>query len=607
MDLTSRNQAIPGLATILLSLSMIAGLQVLLVQSDVTTLSRGDLVDSDAYMHLLRAQQLYETGRWYDAVSPRSNAPYGELMHWTRPFDLLLLAGGWLGAVFTDFRSALFGWGLIISPVLQALAVIVLYWGTRPYLSRPGFLLAALLFAAQPHIELNFLFGRPDHHGLQLLLLTVVLSALLRHFADPGRGGLVAAAGVATGVSMWVTVEALLVVFIVGAGLGLAWLKSGGRDARDLVVYMVALLATMTLALAIEHPPAEWLAVEYDRLSLVQWMLAAALVVAGVIVASGDRYCRRVGARALLAGAAALIPAAVMAFGFPRFFGGPFVEMDPALGPAWMDTLADAQPLLPTSASLAAQFFMLLGPVLICVPYLLYRLARSNPATWRADLLLLVGVLVYTAEGLYHARAAGFAQLLLVLPWTCLLIALWRADWRLPVGGVRLPVRGPACMVALLGHLIVAAIFVSLPAADPAEARQAACPWPALIDHLNAARPNGGMGILLTPDLYRGPEILYRTPYAIVGTPYHRNEAGILDSYNFFKAADPADAQAIAERRGIGLVLLCRPARVIREEDPKPAQTLADRLARDRPPAWLEPLALPPDITGRFVLYRWVP
>ncbi len=61
----------------------------------------------DGYMRLNRVTQLYLTGDWYDSGIRRSNAPYGEVLHWTRPLDLLLLAGAFVSAPFSDFRTGL--------------------------------------------------------------------------------------------------------------------------------------------------------------------------------------------------------------------------------------------------------------------------------------------------------------------------------------------------------------------------------------------------------------------------------------------------------------------------------------------------------------------
>ena len=60
--------------------------------------------DFDGYWHLLRVESLYNTGNIYDTALFRSNAPYGESLHWTRSFDLILYAGAYLGSFFVDFK-----------------------------------------------------------------------------------------------------------------------------------------------------------------------------------------------------------------------------------------------------------------------------------------------------------------------------------------------------------------------------------------------------------------------------------------------------------------------------------------------------------------------
>jgi len=89
-------------------------------------LRRGDLADSDCYMRLVRVRQLWTTGRWYDSTIPRSNVPYGEELHWTRPLDLLLLLGAAPASLVVGFNEALFGWGVAVSPLLLLATLLTL-------------------------------------------------------------------------------------------------------------------------------------------------------------------------------------------------------------------------------------------------------------------------------------------------------------------------------------------------------------------------------------------------------------------------------------------------------------------------------------------------
>lgn len=94
----------------------IALLLVLYYMFGSTPGSKYTLADSDCYMHLIRASDLYNHGQWYDPVWIKSNAPFGEPLHWSRPFDVLLLAGAVPLSVFVDFETALFWWGVCAKP-----------------------------------------------------------------------------------------------------------------------------------------------------------------------------------------------------------------------------------------------------------------------------------------------------------------------------------------------------------------------------------------------------------------------------------------------------------------------------------------------------------
>ncbi len=66
---------------------------LLLAAAHDTPILTGGLLGPDSYMRMVRVEALLDTGAWYDHRIERSNAPFGEELHWTRPFDLLLLAG----------------------------------------------------------------------------------------------------------------------------------------------------------------------------------------------------------------------------------------------------------------------------------------------------------------------------------------------------------------------------------------------------------------------------------------------------------------------------------------------------------------------------------
>ena len=68
-------------------------LQIAMVWRTPAILENQYLSDADGYTRLARVEALVENGDWYDDAAVRANVPYGTTLHWTRPFDVLLLAG----------------------------------------------------------------------------------------------------------------------------------------------------------------------------------------------------------------------------------------------------------------------------------------------------------------------------------------------------------------------------------------------------------------------------------------------------------------------------------------------------------------------------------
>jgi hypothetical protein len=117
----------------------------------------------------------------------------------------------------------------------------------------------------------------------------------------------------------------------------------------------------------------------------------------------------------------------------------------------------------------------------------------------------------------------------------------------------------------------------------PRAAASSACTSPealATLSHLPPAR-------LLAP-LDLGAYAIGATRLAVVGAPYHRNNAGNVAVYRFFLGR-PDQAATIARTLNIRYVALC--ADSFAELDMEPP--LAAQLRAGHPPRWLRPLGKP--------------
>ncbi len=191
----------------LLFFGLSLALQGGLVVSNALPVLDGQLLGTDAYMRLVLVTQLYEKGAWFDGGVARSNAPYGEVLHWTRPLDVLLLAGAWALKPFFGFKGGLYWSGALVSPILWALTCLAFAWASAPFFARDRRPLAMIAFVVQPGVIAYSLAGRADHHMLILLIFVVSLGLTARLLLRPYRAGLAIAAGAAAGLGIWVSVE----------------------------------------------------------------------------------------------------------------------------------------------------------------------------------------------------------------------------------------------------------------------------------------------------------------------------------------------------------------------------------------------------------------
>lgn len=579
----------------LLFTATVAALSALLVLRVFPGLLDGLLVDTDSYMRLVRVRQLAGTGEWFDGgVIRRSNAPFGSSLHWTRPVDVLILLGGWLLTPFLGFERALHLAGVLLSPVLLIAVCFTTARAVRPLAGTRVRYYAMIAVLAQVGLMGYALPGRADHHLLILLAFVAMNGAALRLFLEsPGRwAGWAAGAWAAFG--LWISTEFLVPLAVLLATLAAAWAVRGRELASGARSVALGLLGVTALAVLVEHPPSALSVAEYDRISVVHLFLAG--LTAGFWAGAASPAASRLGlgGRFGYVAVGGLLAAGLVRVVFPGFFGGPMVDVDPELRRSWLPFLTEYQPyLVPHGVADLGRIVAYLGHALLAVGVIVYGLLKRPWTRWtQAWVLLGAGLGVFIPLGIRWVRFVPYAELLGVLGTMVLLArALRWMEGRL--SGVRLSAARVSTTAGLLaGPILLGAVVMAVGgeaggAVQEAGRTQAgSCPVEALVAALNDP---GGVGdrprtVLAHVDL--GPMLLYRTPHAVVGTPYHRNARGILDTYRIMHATETDEARRRMAQRGIDVVVPCGfqtpPARV--EGGTEPFVSL---LRRGAAPAWL--------------------
>ena len=576
----------------------------------------GELIGTDGYMRLVRAELLQETGAWFDGRIPRSNAPYGDTLHWTRPFDVLILGVTWLLVPFLGFEKAVFWGGSFVSPILFLASAYAITWAAKPVVDREHRPYVIVAFLAQLGVLAYSLPGRIDHHTLQIFLLTLTIGLVVRLCAGRPRGAVAVFAGVVLGVGLWVSVEFLLVVLLAMATLWVLWLCRGSEGAGPAMKLAAGFAGAVILALLIERPIGALWVEEHDRISVVHLTVALTHLSFWALVVLGERKTRSplsLRGRWICSLVGALAGGALIYVVYPKLFGGGMVDVDPEVFRVFLSKVKELQPLMPSDARNFGRFLFWLGSALICLPFALGLLwTRRRDRDWGVWVFFTLALGLYLVFSLRHVRFAPFAELLAVVPLVCLVGALRRRLGWIASETWREAARSLVSLVVILG-ISGAGLFLGFraqPGGGAAVALGGAagagdCDIKAIAAYLNQPQPFGARFRIIATHVDFGPELLYRTEHAVVGTPYHRNTRGILDTYRIFSATEDSESKSLLDARGIELVLLCpSPREALLYTSQAQGTTLYERLLDERVPAWMQPVVLPEALAARFRLYR---
>jgi hypothetical protein len=623
-------------------------LQGLLLARDDWAVLRGELTGPDDYMRLDRVIELHESGAWYSTIFSRANVPYGEHYQWTRPLDALLLAGSAPLSLFVEFRTALHWWGVMISPVLHLLALLTLIWAVAPLMDPRTLVYVGLMALCQPALLFYFMPGRSDHHSLLYLLFAVSVGLGLRLVRGSLDRRLAVTAGAVAALAIWVSVESLVPVAYLIGGLGLLWLAVGEDFARKGLWYSVGLFGGTVVALLLERPWHDLDAAQYNRLSVVHLFVAGLMfsfwLAASVLERWRPAGGRRSG-RVAVSVAGVGVAAAVIALVFPKFFAGPMTDLDPRIAEHWVDLMVPTmRPLVWPEDPVGSlrNSLIYVGAAVLALPAALAFARRSPRAEAKCWAFLAVGLAGFLLMGLFAPqghRWATYATMLLAAPYAGLLFVVLqrlglermsptRAASAAPDAGraprllrtVAVSVGSTATIIIFgVGFSILAALLPQSTALQAKGERE--CTAGAVASYLNATKAysNRPQYILALPIL--GAELLYRTPHRVVATGYAiwstatrdggagtsggDYPAGLVDTYDFFSAAENDPAHRIVAERGVDLVLICPYSNehaLYRRADG--ASTLYQRLAEGDLPPWLREVPLPHDLASYFRLFR---
>jgi hypothetical protein len=410
-----------------------------------------------------------------------------------------------------------------------------------------------------------------------------------------------------------VSPEGLLVIAVATGFLAYRWVSRGGANLRAIVFYCLGLSTVVMGAVAAERPPAEWLTVDYARISIVHVTIALTMTVAAISLRALDRarLVTSVTGRSLCGVNVAAAVAIGLMLLFPLVLRSPFLVIDSGQAEHFLGQISELQSPVPQSLSSVpvALFIFNLGPPITALAFVLGALVRGRIDDRPRHILYLITLLVFIPYALLFARGLLLVAFAGLLPWSEMLPSMWRraqVSWRnrryQMAGAVGLAIVA-ACSASWLGGFAVAVAFdfkLNLRISPNCRYSEIA----GYIDRL----PEDSTARLIVTHRNSGPEVAYRTNYAVL-TANYINPAGFEDANTIYygKPGDPA-VENIAARRDIRFFLFCKNIRSSeRQFLSDQRDILVSRLFLGEPPPWLTRVELPPPLDRNFLLYRRVP
>ncbi len=565
---------------------------------------RGELIDTDSYLHVVRLRSVLAHGGWHGSFFLRDNAPFGLVLHWTKAYDLIFLA---LAAPF----AAPVGWDTaltLVAPAIGPLAACALIlagmWAAAPVCGAAEQRLIGVIVALAPMLLFDGSIGDADHHVMVVAAWLLFMGFALRVAMGGGpRQGLWA--GLAGAFALWISVECILGILLGIAFMGLAWVREGGRLRQASLAFAAAFAVGMAALLAFDPPYGGWLQAEPGRLSILYVTFAGLLALPWTALILTPQSPRAWRTRLAVASAGAVLSALCLAVLFPGVLAPEHAVYGSNDELRLWDEVNEMQPAFrhPNIGSLAMGGPAIGFAVALALAWRQRRTAAG--AVWAVFALILA---LLSAAALRHVRFALYPEALAAVPIAMLLTRVEPLVDRIAPDSLRHFGRVFIGMVVLAGPTFVASALAA--AVPETQQDNAFCAVSPVASALNDSRFMGGSDLIIMTQPVEAAQVLYWTGHRVVDAPFHTNVEGIYgithDLIQFMTSRDDAAAREVVARRGIAFVMFCPGDRTGADAVDPDGSQLYTRLLKGDAPGWLSPLPWPAGISSDLRLFRVV-
>lgn len=534
-----------------LALGLALVLGALWLRNGWPLLSAGVLPDSDDMVRMAQVRDWLSGRAFTDLTQHRLGIGGSGTLHWSRLGDfgvagLILALSPLLGGAQAEIWAAILWPVILFFAFLLASGRLARAIGTLPWLA---IVIAAFAF---PAITM-FVPGRIDHHGLQIVLVLVLVEAVIMRRAM--------VAGLASAAMLAIGLETAPIVLVALAVVALDYMREPSLKPVWLGLTLAsATWVWMTLAKTQIWPDA-WCDGFTPASTKATFIASYALVMLALPYhRPKDRF--------VIAPVLAILSLAFLWRYSSVCVTGPYGPVDPVLARLWLANVEEARPLFADGIGKAMAFG---GLALAGIAAALWQLWRVRSRDWA---ILVAFQIVAVLIALIQLRGTAVAAALAPTALAAMVAAARARGNVLMLVGAWLASAGLAWSIA--GRLVE-------PAKPARPIAGADCTAPETLRQLAAIRP----GLMVSP-VDAGAYLLGATRHRVLAAPYHRNNAGNRAAYEFWQAGE-SSALVIVQKTQADYVLSCPDAF---GGIALPKDSMAVRLDKGDAPAWLTPIAL---------------
>jgi hypothetical protein len=553
----------------------------------------GELVkDPDDYLRMVQVQDWLAGQSWFDVNQYRMNPPAGGDMHWSRWVDVPIASMYLLGGLFLDADGARFFAMIAVPLLLLGLLIAIVASITRTLSGQRAALLAILLLPTFPLFIRQFLPGRIDHHGWQIIMAALALWALLQK--GQAKSGIIM--GFALAFWMHISIEGLPFAGAFGALLGFLYFfpahsNSEGRDQR--VLYFAAAMTGFSgLFLLSARTGSELATVYCDAIS---WPLIAAMALVSAGLQLADRFYQRRTVCFAIAATAAILGVAVYVRASGACALDPFGNLTPLVRSFWHETITEGLPIHQQVPAIVA----LLVYVPLVAAFVLFiswsKMDERQKNDWRSLAMLIAFA---TLLSFYVQRTATVVQIFAVPAFGLLALSIISLVLKISL----MPLRA-VLTVVLVAAVTPLAAFIAADAFVPVQPAART----ATVDI--AKRPCSTAELMNLPEgrifttMAAGPDILFHTGHSVFVSGYHRNHRKMHDLIATM-IGQPEKAYTVLDEFKADYVVICTEHFETQSYLKGRGNNFASALLSDDYPSWL---ALVPGFErSRMRVFRFV-